>query len=179
VAWSLFRRQHSSERDEIEIQNPHPYRENKWLMQCDQGVTRCEPHTLHALSRVLDQETLWFVMKHGGGIDRRSRTNCGTASKCGDVQDGYIMSEVLISSKTSRYYFLKKRFLNSCDDVRLLFSPWFTSAFIFLLLLLCLSCHSLLLSRLLFLVFCLFVFSVLRWIIMRHCCDRGKVKVAL
>jgi len=69
-------------------------------MQSDQVFTRGEPR---AVSRGLNQETLWVVMEHGDGSDRRSRTSFGVASKCGDLQGGYFMSEVLVSSKTPRY----------------------------------------------------------------------------
>jgi hypothetical protein len=131
VAWSLFQRQRSSGRDEIESRNPHPYRENKWWVQCDQGVTRGEPQTSHAVSRGLNQETLWVVLKHGGGNDRSSRTGFGVASKCGDLQDGYITSEVLVSPKTSRYYFLKKRFLKNRTQL------WRCSSYIFSVIYIC------------------------------------------
>jgi len=36
-------------------------------------------------------------MKHGDRSDRRSPTSFGVASKCGDLQDIYFMSEVLVS----------------------------------------------------------------------------------
>jgi hypothetical protein len=72
-------------------------------MQSDQGFTRGEPQTSHAVLRGLNQETLWDVMKHGDGSDRRSRTSFGVASKCGDLQGVCFMSEVLVSPRTSRY----------------------------------------------------------------------------
>jgi hypothetical protein len=72
-------------------------------MQSDQGVTRGEPQTSHAVLRGLNQETLWDVMKLEDESDRRSRTSFGVASKCGDLQDICFMSEVLVSLKISRY----------------------------------------------------------------------------